>query len=320
MKSAKKVAIRVSVLLILAGLIIGVVALMSIKFNFSELNTMEFVTNTYFIDEAFNNIYVEGAECDVRLILTEDEKCKVDCSEGDKISHSVTVENDTLKIIRNDNRDWYEYTGVYWGRMEIAVYLPKSEFDSLYVMSLSGDIDIPADFAFDDAELHNSSGEVRFKAEVSEDLLIKTISGDIYAEKTCPKSLTVNASSGNVTLEGITLETDLAVTTVSGDIAVEDIECGNVNIETSSGEVVFSKLLAEENIHIETISGDVDLLKSDAETLWIRTSSGEVFGTLLTEKIFVTSTSSGEVDVPGTASGGKCEIKTVSGDIKFSIE
>ena len=46
MKSAKKVAIRVSVLLIFAGLIIGVVALMSIKFNFSELNTMEFVTTT----------------------------------------------------------------------------------------------------------------------------------------------------------------------------------------------------------------------------------------------------------------------------------
>ena len=47
------------------------------------------------------------------------------------------------------------------------------------------------------------------------------------------------------------------------------------------------------------------------------TSTGKVKGHLLTDKIFVTSTSTGKVRVPSTESGGICKVTTSTGDILF---
>ena len=52
----------------------------------------------------------------------------------------------------------------------------------------------------------------------------------------------------------------------------------------------------------------------------VNTSTGDVNGTLLSEKIFITDTSTGRVSVPKTTSGGKCEITTSTGDINIGIK
>lgn len=46
---------------------------------------------------------------------------------------------------------------------------------------------------------------------------------------------------------------------------------------------------------------------------------GNVKGTLLTNKVFITHTDTGRVNVPKTVTGGKCEINTDTGNIKIDI-
>lgn len=58
---------------------------------------------------------------------------------------------------------------------------------------------------------------------------------------------------------------------------------------------------------------------SDAAEIYVRTSTGSVKGTLLSEKVFITETSTGSVSVPKTVTGGKCEIRTSTGDIQIEI-
>lgn len=281
MRTGKKNAILIAVILIVVGLFISFGGLLAMNFDFNKMNTLNFETNTYSVDEGFSHIYVEGAECDVRFRLSEDDSCRVVCNESDKIFHSVEVKDNILKIERTDNRKWYERMGIYWGRMEIVVYLPQTEYESLYVLSVSGNIDIPNEFSFAEAEIRNTSGDVKFSAAVKNDLSVKT---------------------------------------VSGNIELANIECQNATAASTSGEIVFSKVIAQENMHIESVSGDVDLLKCDADSLWIKTTSGDVSGTLLTEKKFITDTVSGDIDVPKSTFGGKCEIKTTSGDIEFTVD
>ncbi len=281
MRTAKKNAILIAVILIAVGLFISFGSFLAMGFDINKMNTMDFVTNTYSVDEKFSNISVKGAECDVRLVPSEDAACRVVCNEGDKISHSVTVEDDTLVIERKDNREWYEHIGIYWGGMEIVVYLPQDEYEAIHVLSVSGDIDIPKEFSFSEAKIDNTSGDVSFSAPVKNELSVKT---------------------------------------VSGDMELTNIECQSVTATSTSGEIVFSKVTAQENIHIESVSGDVELLKCDAGSIWIKTTSGEVSGTLCTEKKFIVDTVSGDVDVPKSTYGGKCEIKTTSGDVEFTIE
>ena len=58
---------------------------------------------------------------------------------------------------------------------------------------------------------------------------------------------------------------------------------------------------------------------SDAAEIFVKTSTGDVSGSLLTEKVFITDTSTGKVSVPKTTTGGKCELITSTGDIKIEI-
>ena len=58
---------------------------------------------------------------------------------------------------------------------------------------------------------------------------------------------------------------------------------------------------------------------SDAAELFVKTDTGDVTGSLLTDKIFITQTNTGDVDVPDTAAGGRCEIRTNTGDIEIKI-
>ena len=59
---------------------------------------------------------------------------------------------------------------------------------------------------------------------------------------------------------------------------------------------------------------------SDAEAVYVTTDTGDVKGTFLTDKVYITKTDTGSVDVPGSTSGGRCEITTDTGDIKLSVK
>ena len=50
------------------------------------------------------------------------------------------------------------------------------------------------------------------------------------------------------------------------------------------------------------------------------TDTGDVKGSLLSEKIFIPTTDTGDVDVPKTVTGGRCEITTDTGDIKITVK
>lgn len=319
MKSAKRAAILAAVGLIAVGLAAAVGAMAAMKFDFTKLNTQSFVTNTYPVTQAFSRISVDSAGCDVRLLPSEDGSCQIVCSESDKVSYSVAVENDTLTIVQQDERQWYDCIGVYWGDMALEVYLPQSEFEALSVQAFSGNLTVPEGFVFETAEIQSTSGYVRFSAAVNGTLSVETKSGDLYVGQTAPEQLTMQSASGRITVEAVEAGAALQVKTESGAIRLTDIGCGSAAIETRSGAVRFSDVIANQWIHIESTSGGVALRRCDADSLWIQTRSGEVSGSLLSEKVFLTETSSGDVQVPHSTSGGTCEIITASGDIQFEL-
>jgi DUF4097 and DUF4098 domain-containing protein YvlB len=70
---------------------------------------------------------------------------------------------------------------------------------------------------------------------------------------------------------------------------------------------------------IKRSTGDVELDMCDANEIFVNVGTGDVFGTLLSDKVYIAKTSTGEVDVPKTIEGGRCEITTTTGDIKLSV-
>lgn len=319
MKTRSIVLLIVAGALILVGTAVALGAVFSMNLDFREMNTMTFTEKTYNIDEAFDSIYVDGVECDVLLIPSTDSECRVVCNESDKITHTVEVENGTLTVKRYDRRKWYQRMGIYWGKMEIKVYLPEGDYSSLDITTLSGNVEVPEGYSFDEAEIYNTSGNVSISATVKGTLSVKTVSGEQKIRNAAPEKLNLRSTSGDIEVSSANSVLDIKLETVSGSIEIEDAVCRSITAASTSGEITLERVTAEADIDIKTTSGEVELNRSDAASLKIVTVSGDVSGTLLTEKAFITDTVSGDVNVPRTASQNICEIKTTSGSIDFEV-
>lgn len=281
MKKSKKIAILLSAVLITVGVIISFSAFAVMDFNFKKLDTTELVTNTYTVRETFDNIHVEDGEANIRFLPSKDETCTVVCKESASITHNVAVTNGTLTITQTDESKWYEHIGIFFEPMETQIYLPKTEYKKLSVSNIIGNIEVPVDFSFKQAQINNSSGNTVFAADV---------------------------------------KNDLSLLSVSGNIKITNIKCKNIDVKNSTGKTVLQNTVATDNIQIKSVTGDVKLQKSDAGNLNIETSTGSVRGSLLTDKIFSANSSTGDVDVPQSGKGGICKVHTSTGDIKLTVE
>lgn len=73
-------------------------------------------------------------------------------------------------------------------------------------------------------------------------------------------------------------------------------------------------------LSINGSTGNIEIAEDFSfESIDISISTGDVKGSLRSERIFLVETDTGKTDVPKTVSGGKCEIKTNTGNVQITI-
>lgn len=302
MKKSKKILITVAVILVAVGMICGFCGIYSLGFNFNEISTSDFVTHTYTVEDNFTNIIIDDASSNISFYKSNDDKCRVLCDEREKVTHTVVNENNTLTVRVKDERNWFERIniGFFVADMRVSVYLPKNKYDSLNAASMSGDIDVANEFTFDNAKVGSISGDVSVKADVKQELNISSTSGDVIINNISATEC-INASS------------------VSGEIDLSNVKGKEIFANTISGGVMLADTVASQKLKANSTSGEIDLKRCDAKNIVLDTVSGEISGTLLSNKQFITETTSGTVNVPQCVSNEECRITTVSGDIYIKI-
>ncbi len=314
-----KLWIIIAVSLLAIGLLIFAGAMIALDFDFTKLSTVKFETNTYEVSEDFSKISIDAGTTEIKFVLSNNKQCKIVCFEKEKLKHSATVKDGTLTIGTVDTRKWYDYIGFSFGESKMTVYLPKPEYASLLIEGSTGDIEIPKDFAFDTVDISASTGDVECYASASELMKIKLSTGDICVKNVSVGTLDLSVTTGSVTASSINCEGDIKVGVSTGKTKLTDISCTGVISSGSTGDVILKNVIAAENFSIERSTGDIIFEGSDAAEIYVKTSTGDVTGTLLSEKVFITETNTGSVNVPKTVTGGKCEIKTSTGDIQIDI-
>ena len=74
------------------------------------------------------------------------------------------------------------------------------------------------------------------------------------------------------------------------------------------------------NMVLECTSGDIEFTNCDGNDIAITTISGDIEGSFASGKIFESHTVSGDVKLPhDDPSGGRCKVKTTSGDAEIDI-
>ncbi len=281
MSKATKTGLIIASALVLIGCVIFGGVMTMLRWDFTKLSTTEYETNEYEISQSYKSIAIRTKTADVLIAPAEGEKSTVTCREQKNRKHTVAVQDGTLTIEIHDTRKWYEHIGIYFGSGKITVYLPQAEYEALSARA--------------------STGNIRVE--------------DITAG-----ALDLSVSTGKITLSDAVCTGDVKINVSTGKATLTDLQCKNLESEGNTGDLSLKNVIAAGKFAIERSTGDVKLEGCDAAELWIRTDTGDVKGSLLTEKIFIARTSTGDIDVPKTATGGKCEITTSTGDIKIEIK
>ena len=320
MKTAAKVSLVIATLLILAG-IIGLVSVMTMKkWDFSSFGEKNYETRKYDIEEDFRDISLDTETAKIRFERSADGKCHVEVFEEDKVRHSVAAENGTLTVKTTDTRKWTDYMFNFYSKTPtVTVYLPGTEYGRLSVKGSTGDVNIPEDFSFESIDIASDTGDVSCGASVSGKVRIALSTGDIKLEKISAGELDLTVSTGKISVESASVSGDVKITVSTGKSELTALSCRNFSTKGSTGVIRLNDVIAEEKLSIERSTGDVRFTDCDAAEIYVKTDTGDVEGNLLTEKVFITKTDTGRIRVPDSVTGGKCEIRTDTGNIEIEI-
>ena len=289
MKTSKKVWIIIAVCLIALGSIIGTLALASVNFDFLSLSTEAITESEQLIDKDFSSIKIDVRTSDVIFVPSEDEKCRVICTDTENVKHTATVKDDSLLITVEDRRKWYDHIGIFFGNTSVTVALPKENYDLLNITGNTSDITISKDFIFTNIKITTDTGDVSLLSSAKETLDISTDTGDIEI--------------GSVL-----------------DIKnIKRIECKNIKIESDTGEIELWRTMASDTITVKNNTGDVWFCIVESPYVNVVTNTGDVEGDLYYAPTFKTKTDTGTLKVPPAKSDDFFEITTDTGDIYFKV-
>lgn len=290
-----------------------------LKWDFTKLSTGKYENNDHQICGDFQHITIITDTADIVFVPCETPTPSVSCYEQKNNMHSVSVKDDTLIIEIVDTRKWYEHIGINFGTPKIKVYIPEGEYGKLSVKASTSNVEIPERFKFRSIDISVSTGDVKNYASALEGVKIQTTTGNICIEDVSAASLDLTVSTGKVSVSGVTCEGDIAVGVSTGKTYLSNIQCKNFTSSGSTGDISLNTVIATEKFSIERSTGNVKFDKSDAADIFVKTDTGDVTGSLLTDKVFIAQTKTGNVDVPKTVNGDRCEIATDTGDIKITI-
>lgn len=300
MSRARKGWLIAAIILIITGAVIFTGAFAALGFDFEKISTAKYEENTYAPGGDFDKISIVGQISDISFMPTDGKGCRVVCREREKLRHSVTVRNRTLIIDTKDTRKWYDNIGINFGTESVTVYLPKAEYSSLFIETDTGGIKIPSGFTFKSVDITTDTADI--------------VCGGITAD-----SVKIRTDTGGIRLNTADISGAAYIESEVGTAALTDVDCGELIAKNDIGNVILKNVIAKSSFSIESDVGDIEFENCDAQTISVKTDVGSVTGTLLSDKVFIVQSSVGDVDVPKTLTGGKCEITTDVGDVKISV-
>ena len=281
MSRKTKLWLLAAALLILLGLAIFAGAMSALNWDFANLSTDSYDTKVYIVTEDFTNISINDTTADIHFIPLVDGDAIVTLREETTAEHTITVTDGTLLIENTTEKKWYQHIGIHFETPTITIAIPQKQYSALSVKVTTGNITV-------------------------EDISLETLS--------------LSITTGSITLSNVTCrgEADLHVST--GKVNLSDLACRDLISDGVTGDIRLENVIAESMISIERTTGDVFFDRCDAGDLLIKTNTGSVSGSLLTGKIFITTSTTGNIEIPQSIPNGICNITTTTGDIRITIE
>ena len=276
MKKGTVIALIVAAALVLGGAALIAVGLLNGNGNTYATNIFDLEERTATIGQVFESVVVESRDCDVKFVPFDgNADAHILFLEREKIGHDVKVRDGVLTVKMTDHRQWMDYISLGGKSMEMTIYLPRKQSESLRVTTDTGDIQLPEVLSAKEIRMSSDTGDVRCAAAAEKTLGITTDTGDITVKNSAPHTLELKTNNGDVQLQEsnafqLHLETD------TGEVDAEDVNCTTFTCKSDTGDVTLKDFQIADYLQVFTSTGDVKIQDSDAVRVNMETDTGDV--------------------------------------------
>lgn len=260
--------------------------------------------------EQIQDLKLNFTSADINLIVTDDTEFKVIQYSNRELSEkelfSINKSSSKIEVLEGNLGARFSFNFFNLYRVSYDIYIPKSYSENLEMKTVSGDIKILEELELKNVELATTSGDIDIPSNLkAKNVEIKAVSGDINLGKIETQELTLETTSGDIEIE--TAENNVKAKSVSGDIEIENIN-GKLNAKTTSGNIKAYNFNITGETEINSTSGDVNFNIPETSNCKIETK-----------------TTSGNVRLPngnstiGTEPYNTVKVKTTSGNIHIEF-
>ena len=306
--------------------------------KFKNFGKSDYELHGHGINDEFHSLEIVTTTADILVLPSGDQECHVSCYDKESMRHAVTVEDGTLKVKIADTRKWYNYIGFDFGHPQVTVYLPDAFFDAIAVSASTGDVEIKK-ISADDVSVVLSTGDVSLSEMAVSNITVTASTGDVnICESDVTDNIKAVVSTGDIDVLGVTGNSAISLKSTTGNTTLKNVNAASLSATASTGDAKFTSVSISGELcskrdtgctdivdttagkfNLKASTGDVSFKRADADEIFVKVTTGDVEGTLLTDKVYITSTGTGKIDVPKTTTGGRCEITTTTGNIKISV-
>ncbi|MFD1781522.1 DUF4097 family beta strand repeat-containing protein [Fredinandcohnia salidurans] len=231
-------------------------------------------------NESITSIQVNVDSTDVEFIpvpTMEEARVELVGRGVEKTIQEFSVEEDgqTLSVsLQSKNEKWFNFN-FYIPTLTLKIFAPEKMYQHVNIKGFSSDL-LVENLQATTINLATDSGEVKLETITSEEMTVKTFSGDIHMEHV-QGAIETKTDSGDLYVQDAPVTTFGAIT-FSGDIKLEKIK-GALNTKTDSGDVLISTSEISKAINIKTFSGDIKIEAEKEPTdvqFEVSTFSGDV--------------------------------------------
>ena len=258
-----------------------VVFLCAMVFGAASCTHNHKVTKTYEVDSVVESISISAKkEANISIEPSTDGKIRVVAITHTKVNCNVTTDGTTLLVDIEDTRNFLGRLGEIHSP-KVIVYLPAGEYTNLKIETTTGNTNVPADFSFASITINGATGKIHCDAQVKD---------------------------------------SINITNTTGEVSINNVTTNTINIKVSTGDINLTNVITTGKMCLETTTGNIKFDGCDGAEIHATATTGSIQGSLLSSKIFLTSTKTGKVTVPHTTSGGVCDLSTSTGTINITIK
>lgn len=240
-----KTAIKVFVSILGIGLIVALIGLIIIDFNFEKIL---YTDENYDIQECsttseINDIEINVSNRILKFIESEDEVINYTYYNAEKDKLTVEEKEGVLKITSEpivEKWNWFKFERISSKVRTITIACPSTFNGRINAFSTNGNISLDKIDSLEKLDLASTNVTITVEnVNLMQDSLF-------------------SSTNGGVTLKNLTSLNDIVMTSTNGGMVLNNIAVPKINVDTTNGKITCTDIVCD-NLSVRTTNGSVEI-------------------------------------------------------------